>query len=90
MKKKRTKHSYKHELLQANRIVRTGGRLVARNGHRSDPTAAGQNSNTTTNRMDDRGGFNYGWLGLLGLTGLVGLRRREAPDRLHATAGSRA
>ena len=56
----------------------------------SDPNAAGQNSNTTTNRMDDRGGFNYGWLGLLGLTGLVGLRRREAPDRLHATAGSRA
>jgi MYXO-CTERM domain-containing protein len=56
----------------------------------SDPNPAGQNSNTTSTRTDDRRGFDYGWLGLLGLAGLAGLRKREAPDRLHHTASSRA
>ncbi|MBV8708259.1 MAG: WGxxGxxG-CTERM domain-containing protein [Acidobacteriaceae bacterium] len=56
----------------------------------SDPNTAGQNSNTSNTRTDDRKGFDYGWLGLLGLAGLAGLRRREAPDRLHNTASSRA
>jgi MYXO-CTERM domain-containing protein len=55
----------------------------------SDPNAAGQNSNTTNTRTDDRRGFDYGWLGLLGLAGLAGLRKREAPDRLHHSATSR-
>ena len=53
----------------------------------SDPTAAGQNSKTTNTRMDDRRELDDGWFGLLGL---AGLRQREALDRLHYTATSRA
>ena len=55
----------------------------------SDPNTAGQNSNASNTRTDDRRGFDYGWFGLLGLAGLAGLRRREAPDHLHHTATSR-
>jgi len=29
----------------------------------------------TVTRYDDRGGFDWGWLGLIGLAGLLGLRR---------------
>ena len=41
---------------------------------------AGSNMNNT--RVDDRRGFDYGWLGLLGLAGLLGLRRPAVRDDL--------
>jgi MYXO-CTERM domain-containing protein len=46
----------------------------------ADPNRAA--ADPTTSRVDDRDGFNYGWLGLLGLAGLLGMRRRAANDDL--------
>lgn len=39
---------------------------------------------TTTQRtdVDDDGGRDWGWIGLIGLAGLLGMRRRE-PERVH-------
>jgi MYXO-CTERM domain-containing protein len=42
-----------------------------------------QDRTATTTRTEDRGGSNWGWIGLIGLIGLAGLagRRREELPR---------
>ena len=48
---------------------------------------------TTTTRDDDRGGIDFGWIGVIGLAGLAGLmgNRRESPGTgRHTSATSTA
>jgi MYXO-CTERM domain-containing protein len=48
------------------------------------PSATPYTYGRTENIERDRGGDNWGWLGLLGLAGLLGLmRRRETVSREH-------
>src|SRR5436305_11334336 len=56
----------------------------ANTGQTTNPAATGNTGTgmgTYNGGADDRGGHNFGWIGLLGLAGLIGLgRRNHGPD----------
>jgi len=51
----------------------------------SDPATArdpNQATNQTNGTPDNRGGHDWGWIGILGLAGLAGLRRKRRDSQM--------
>ncbi len=67
-------------LLLLSAALCVGNPLLAQDGVIDD-----DNNITRNDDIDDDGGDNWGWIGLLGLIGLAGLRKRRDNDYVATT-----
>jgi len=69
-------------------LLAAGLALSTATAQTATDTSGTASGDTNATHMDDRRGFDWGWLGLIGLAGLLGLRRPNVLTETRSGTGS--
>jgi MYXO-CTERM domain-containing protein len=69
-------------------LLAAGLALTTATAQTATDTSTSATTDTNATHMNDRRGFDWGWLGLLGLAGLLGLRRPNLLTETRSGTGS--